>query len=147
MQIFLARTPGFCAGVARAIDIVEKALAKYGAPLYVFHEIVHNTAVVESFKKRGIIFIDNLNDVPDGDRVIFSAHGIAPEILKIVEKKQLKTLDATCPLVTKVHNEAIRFSQTGKTNPCKIQICAGTRSLQFTHHATAGHRSVKVFYP
>ena len=111
MQIFLARTQGFCAGVARAIDIVEKAILKYGTPLYVFHEIVHNTAVVKGFKDRGVTFVDDLETVPDGERVIFSAHGIAPEIEALARAKRLKTTDATCPLVSKVHEEAIRFSE------------------------------------
>ncbi len=113
MQIFLARTQGFCAGVARAIDIVEQALARYGSPLYVYHEIVHNTAVVNDLKGRGIIFVDNIDAVPDGARLIFSAHGVAPAIIHQTRVKQLKTIDATCPLVTKVHDEAVRFSTDG----------------------------------
>lgn len=110
MQIFLARTQGFCAGVARAIDIVEKAIIKYGTPLYVFHEIVHNTSVVEGFRKRGVIFVDTIAAIPDGERAVFSAHGIAPEILSLAKAKGLKSIDATCPLVTRIHEEAIRFS-------------------------------------
>lgn len=113
MQIFLARTQGFCAGVARAIDIVEKAIIKYGTPLYVFHEIVHNTSVVEGFRTRGVIFVDDLKDIPEGERVIFSAHGIAPEIEASAREKRLKVIDASCPLVTKVHEEAIAFSDKG----------------------------------
>ncbi|NLE64869.1 MAG: 4-hydroxy-3-methylbut-2-enyl diphosphate reductase, partial [Elusimicrobia bacterium] len=109
----MARTQGFCAGVARAIDIVERALVKYGTPLYVFHEIVHNTSVVEGFRARGVIFVDDLNAVPDRSRVIFSAHGIAPEVLTLAATKGLKWIDATCPLVTKVHKEAVRFSNEG----------------------------------
>ena len=111
MQIFLARTQGFCAGVARAIEIVERALAAHATPLYVFHEIVHNTSVVNSFKERGVIFVDDIAAIPDGSRVIFSAHGIAPSIIAQAEKKKLITIDATCPLVTKVHLEARQFSQ------------------------------------
>ncbi|MBF0569358.1 MAG: 4-hydroxy-3-methylbut-2-enyl diphosphate reductase [Candidatus Omnitrophica bacterium] len=110
MQIFLARTQGFCAGVARAIDIVEKTLAKYGTPLYVFHEIVHNTAVVDGLKKRGVIFVDDLDDVPAGARVIFSAHGVSPQVVTKARDRGLQAIDATCPLVTKVHAEAIRLS-------------------------------------
>ena len=110
MQIFLARTQGFCAGVARAIHIVEKALDKFGTPLYVFHEIVHNTSVVEDFRKRGVIFVDNIEAVPDGQRVIFSAHGVAPQVINRALQKGLNAIDATCPLVTKVHQEAVSLS-------------------------------------
>lgn len=111
MQIFLARTQGFCAGVARAIEIVERALKAYGTPLYVFHEIVHNTSVVSSFKSRGVVFVDDITSVPDGSRIIFSAHGISPAIMEQARNKKLQTIDATCPLVTKVHREAVQFSQ------------------------------------
>ncbi|MBF0618688.1 MAG: 4-hydroxy-3-methylbut-2-enyl diphosphate reductase [Candidatus Omnitrophica bacterium] len=110
MQIFLARTQGFCAGVARAITTVDQALLKFGTPLYVFHEIVHNTAVVDDFRRRGVIFVDDLNNVPDGSRLIFSAHGVSPAIIETARRKHLKTIDATCPLVTKVHHEAAAFS-------------------------------------
>lgn len=113
MQIFLARTQGFCAGVARAIDIVEQTLAKYGTPLYVYHEIVHNTAVVDGLKARGVVFVDSLVAVPDKARLIFSAHGISPDIVDQAATKQLKTIDATCPLVTMVHEQAVRFSDEG----------------------------------
>jgi len=113
MQIFLARTQGFCAGVARAIHIVDKALERYGTPLYVFHEIVHNTAVVDGFRKRGVVFVDSIDDVPDGARVIFSAHGVAPEIIAQAQRKALQAIDATCPLVNKVHQEAVRLSREG----------------------------------
>jgi 4-hydroxy-3-methylbut-2-en-1-yl diphosphate reductase len=113
MQIFLARTQGFCAGVARAIETVEGALSSYGTPLYVFHEIVHNTWVVKDFKSRGVIFVDDIEAIPDGERVIFSAHGVAPGIIERAEQKHLRTIDATCPLVTKVHLEAIRLSEQG----------------------------------
>ncbi|MBF0484927.1 MAG: 4-hydroxy-3-methylbut-2-enyl diphosphate reductase [Candidatus Omnitrophica bacterium] len=111
MQILLARTQGFCAGVARAIDIVEQALIKYGTPLYVYHEIVHNTAVVNSFKERGVVFVNDIREVPDNGRVVFSAHGVPPLVLETAKQKHLHFIDATCPLVTKVHNEAIQFSQ------------------------------------
>jgi 4-hydroxy-3-methylbut-2-en-1-yl diphosphate reductase len=113
MQIFLARTQGFCAGVARAVEIVDSALNTYGTPLYVFHEIVHNTSVVNSLKARGVIFVDSLDAVPDKSRIIFSAHGIAPLVLETATKKNLITIDATCPLVTKEHTKAVRFSQEG----------------------------------
>ncbi len=113
MDIYLAKTQGFCAGVASAVEIVEAALVKYGAPLYVFHEIVHNTYVVKDFRARGVVFVDDVNEVPQGKRVIFSAHGVAPEVIETAKRKQLKYIDATCPLVNKVHREAILFSERG----------------------------------
>lgn len=111
MEIFLARTQGFCAGVAAAVDIVEMALQRYGAPLYVYHEIVHNTYVVHDFRQRGVVFVEDIDTVPEGERIIFSAHGIPPEVINKARKRKLRYLDATCPLVTKVHNEAVKFSQ------------------------------------
>lgn len=111
MDIYLAKTQGFCAGVSFAVDIVEHALAKYGAPLYVYHEIVHNTYVVDGFRTKGVIFVEDLNDVPVGTRVIFSAHGVPPSVIETAKRRELKYVDATCPLVTKVHNEAVKFSQ------------------------------------
>ncbi len=110
MQIILAKTQGFCAGVAAAIDIVELALHKYGTPLYVYHDIVHNTAVVDDMKQRGVIFIEDVNEVPEGSRIVFSAHGIPPGIIEGARQRHLKFVDATCPLVTKVHKEAVKFS-------------------------------------
>jgi len=110
MEIFLAKTQGFCAGVASAIDIVELALKTYGTPLYVYHDIVHNTSVVEDMKKRGVIFVEDLKDVPVGSRIIFSAHGIPPHLIDEARERRLKYVDATCPLVTKVHKEAVKFS-------------------------------------
>ena len=111
MEIYLAKTQGFCAGVAFAVDIVAQALKKYGAPLYVYHEIVHNTSVVDSFRKEGVIFVEDIDEVPEGARVIFSAHGVPPSLIKSAEARKLKFIDATCPLVTKVHNEALKFSE------------------------------------
>lgn len=111
MDIYLAKTQGFCAGVSFAVDIVDKALEKYGAPLYVYHEIVHNTYVVEGFKKKGVIFVEDVADVPIGERLIFSAHGVPPSVIKKAKERKLKFADATCPLVTKVHNEAVKFSK------------------------------------
>ncbi|MBF0521890.1 MAG: 4-hydroxy-3-methylbut-2-enyl diphosphate reductase [Candidatus Omnitrophica bacterium] len=113
MEIYLAKTQGFCAGVSFAIDIVEKALKKYGMPIYVFHDIVHNTHVVNDFRSRGVVFVEDLGAVPEGDRVIFSAHGVPPEIVEEAKKRNLKIIDATCPLVAKVHKEAIQYSQAG----------------------------------
>jgi 4-hydroxy-3-methylbut-2-enyl diphosphate reductase len=113
-RILLARIQGFCSGVATAITIVERAIKKYGTPLYVFHEIVHNTFVVENFRQQGVIFIENLEDVPSGSRIIFSAHGISPIIMDQAKRHNLKYIDATCPLVKKVHREAVRFSEEGR---------------------------------
>ncbi len=110
MEIFLARTQGFCAGVASAIDIVELALNTYGTPLYVYHDIVHNTSVVNDMKNRGVIFVEDLNNVPKRSRIIFSAHGIPPHLIPQAKERHLKYVDATCPLVTKVHKEAVKFS-------------------------------------
>ena len=111
MDIYLAKTQGFCAGVSFAIEIVDQALEKYGPPLYVFHEIVHNTFVVEDFKKKGVIFVEKISEIPIGSRVIFSAHGVPPSVIAEAKENKLKYVDATCPLVTKVHNEAVKFSK------------------------------------
>jgi 4-hydroxy-3-methylbut-2-enyl diphosphate reductase len=111
MEIYLAKTQGFCAGVSFAIDIVDQALSKYGAPLYVYHEIVHNTYVVSQFQDKGVIFVEDIHDVPEEKRVIFSAHGVPPSVIEEAKKRKLIYVDATCPLVTKVHNEAVKFSE------------------------------------
>jgi 4-hydroxy-3-methylbut-2-enyl diphosphate reductase len=113
MEIYLARAKGFCAGVASAVDIVDLALKKYGPPLYVYHEIVHNTYVVKNFRDRGVVFIEDLSEVPFGKRVIFSAHGVPPNVINEAKSRQLQFVDATCPLVTKVHKEAVKFSELG----------------------------------
>jgi len=108
MQIKLANPRGFCAGVDRAIEIVERALDTLGAPIYVRHEVVHNRFVVESLKKRGAIFVDELSDIPDGNTVIFSAHGVSKAVKDEAASRDLRVFDATCPLVTKVHLEVMR---------------------------------------
>jgi 4-hydroxy-3-methylbut-2-enyl diphosphate reductase len=108
IQIRLANPRGFCAGVDRAIEIVERALENLGAPIYVRHEVVHNRFVVESLKKRGAIFVDELSDIPDGNTVIFSAHGVSKAVKDEATSRDLKVFDATCPLVTKVHLEVMR---------------------------------------
>ena len=110
-QIILANPRGFCAGVVRAIDIVNLALEAYGRPLYVLNEIVHNAYVVEDLRNKGVQFVRSLDDVPSGCRVIFSAHGISPEVRNRAVQRGLKTIDATCPLVTKVHLEALRYKK------------------------------------
>jgi len=109
-RVLLAAPRGYCAGVDRAVITVEKALELYGAPVYVRKEIVHNKHVVESLKKRGAIFVDETDQVPEGARVVFSAHGVSPKVHEEAANRQLKTIDATCPLVTKVHQEARRFA-------------------------------------
>ncbi|MFP4473434.1 MAG: 4-hydroxy-3-methylbut-2-enyl diphosphate reductase [Candidatus Omnitrophota bacterium] len=112
--IYLARIYGFCSGVATAITIVERALEKYGTPLYVYHQIVHNTFVVKHFEDRGVIFVEALDDIPPGGRVIFSAHGVSPWVIRQARERGLKVIDASCPLVKKVHREAVRFSKDGR---------------------------------
>lgn len=114
MEILLANPRGFCAGVDRAIIIVEQALEKFGAPIYVRHEVVHNKFVVDELKRKGAIFIEDLAEVPAGNTVIFSAHGVSKDVRAEADARGLKVFDATCPLVTKVHNEVARMRQTGK---------------------------------
>lgn len=109
-RVLLAAPRGYCAGVDRAVVTVEKALELYGAPVYVRKQIVHNKHVVESLEKRGAIFVDETDQVPEGARVVFSAHGVSPKVHKEAANRNLKTIDATCPLVTKVHQEARRFA-------------------------------------
>jgi 4-hydroxy-3-methylbut-2-enyl diphosphate reductase len=115
MQIILAAPRGFCAGVNMAIESLEVALERFGPPVYVYHEIVHNRWVVEDFSNRGVVFVDELNQIPPGSNVLYSAHGVSPEIRNAAEQRNLNTIDATCPLVTKVHREAIRYSREGYT--------------------------------
>lgn len=113
INIKLANPRGFCAGVDRAIDIVNRALDVYGPPIYVRHEVVHNKFVVDTLRHRGAIFVDELHEVPDGKIVIFSAHGVSKAVKKSAEKRELEVFDATCPLVTKVHLEVTKYSRTG----------------------------------
>lgn len=113
MDILLAKPRGFCAGVDRAIDIVELALEVYGAPVYMKHEIVHNTHVVARLVAKGAVFVDDLAQVPAGAVTVFSAHGVPPSLRQEAAQRQLKVIDATCPLVTRVHLEAVRFAREG----------------------------------
>lgn len=113
MEIHLAHTQGFCAGVSYAITIVEQALQKYAPPLFVRHHIVHNTFVIENFTHRGVIFVESLSEIPEGSTVIFSAHGAAPAIYDEAKKRNLTIIDATCPLVEKIHAKAKKFSDNG----------------------------------
>lgn len=115
MKIILANPRGFCAGVNMAIESLERALEHFGPPIYVYHEIVHNRPIVERFRERGVIFVDEITEVPQGATVLYSAHGVSPLIRTLSEARNLRAIDATCPLVTKVHNEAIRFAQQGYT--------------------------------
>jgi 4-hydroxy-3-methylbut-2-enyl diphosphate reductase len=115
MKVILVRPRGFCAGVVRAIDIVDIALKKFPHPIYVRKEIVHNRAVVENFKRQGVIFIDNLDDAPPGSLVIFSAHGVSPAVRQEAIDRNVHVIDATCPLVTKVHLEVHKYVRDGYT--------------------------------
>jgi 4-hydroxy-3-methylbut-2-en-1-yl diphosphate reductase len=114
MRLLLANPRGFCAGVDRAIDIVERALALFGAPIYVRHEVVHNRYVVERLRTLGAIFVEELNEVPDDATVIFSAHGVSRAVQEEAARRQLNVFDATCPLVTKVHMEVTRYAREGR---------------------------------
>jgi len=113
MDVILAQPRGFCAGVVRAIEIVERALEIYQPPIYVLHEIVHNRYVVDDLRKRGAVFVETLDEVPHGAVCIFSAHGVATTVTKNAEQRQLQVIDATCPLVTKVHSQAQRYVRQG----------------------------------
>src|SRR5512141_2049243 len=112
-SLLLLKPRGFCAGVVRAIDIVRIALETFGPPIYVRKEIVHNRHVVEDLRAKGAIFVDEISEVPEGERVIYSAHGVAPEVRDSSKNRKLRVIDATCPLVTKVHVEAIKFAREG----------------------------------
>jgi len=114
MQVLLAQPRGFCAGVDRAIEIVERALALHGAPIYVRHEVVHNKFVVADLRAKGAVFVEELTEVPEGATVIFSAHGVSQAVRREAESRGLKAFDATCPLVTKVHSEVARMREHGR---------------------------------
>ena len=115
MKIILANPRGFCAGVNMAIEVVNQVLELKGAPIYVFHEIVHNRHVVEDFKRRGVTFVNSVSEVPDGGLIVYSAHGISPEVRRQSKQRNLVEVDATCPLVTKVHMEVLRYARDGYT--------------------------------
>jgi 4-hydroxy-3-methylbut-2-enyl diphosphate reductase len=115
MKILLASPRGFCAGVNMAIECLDLAIRLFGTPVYVYHEIVHNKYVVETFKSKGAVFVDHLSEVPEGAHLLYSAHGVSPAIRAEAEARKLKTIDATCPLVTKVHLEAIKYAKHGYT--------------------------------
>ena len=113
MKILLASPRGFCAGVNMAIASLDLAIAAFGTPVYVYHEIVHNKYVVETFRQKGAVFVDDLTEVPQGAHLLFSAHGVSPEVRRVAKERGLHAIDATCPLVTKVHLEALRFAREG----------------------------------
>jgi 4-hydroxy-3-methylbut-2-enyl diphosphate reductase len=115
MKILLARPRGFCAGVNMAIDSLRRAIDMFGTPLYVYHEIVHNRHVVEGFEAQGVVFVDDVASVPPGSHLMYSAHGVSPAVHQAAQQRGLKLIDATCPLVRKVHQEAIRFARQGYT--------------------------------
>jgi 4-hydroxy-3-methylbut-2-enyl diphosphate reductase len=115
MKIILASPRGFCAGVNMAIETLELAIKLFGVPIYVYHEIVHNKHVVDRFRAQGAVFVENLLEVPTGAHLLYSAHGVSPEIRRVSAERQLKTIDATCPLVIKVHLEAVRYARDGYT--------------------------------
>ena len=114
MRVILAQPRGFCAGVERAIEIVERALKKFGPPIYVRHEIVHNRHVVEDLRTRGAVFVDELDEIPAGAMTVFSAHGVARRVEELARDRDLPVIDATCPLVAKVHNEGRRYAAQGR---------------------------------
>ncbi|WP_046349087.1 4-hydroxy-3-methylbut-2-enyl diphosphate reductase [Sphingomonas changbaiensis] len=115
LRVLLANPRGFCAGVVRAIDIVERALDRYGSPVYVRHEIVHNRHVVEKLRRKGAVFVDDLSEIPAGAMTVFSAHGVARSVVEEAATRSLPVLDATCPLVTKVHVQGRRYAKSGRT--------------------------------
>jgi 4-hydroxy-3-methylbut-2-enyl diphosphate reductase len=115
MKIILANPRGFCAGVNMAIECLEKALELFGPPVYVYHEIVHNKFVVDRFRKKGTVFVESLTEVPEGSPLLYSAHGVSPQIRDLARLRRLVAVDATCPLVTKVHKEAIEYAKEGYT--------------------------------
>jgi 4-hydroxy-3-methylbut-2-enyl diphosphate reductase len=115
MKIILANPRGFCAGVNMAIESLERALEFFGPPLYVYHEIVHNKYVVERFRRAGAVFVESMDEVPEGSPLLYSAHGVSPQIREQARRRKLRAIDATCPLVTKVHLEAIKYAREGYT--------------------------------
>jgi 4-hydroxy-3-methylbut-2-en-1-yl diphosphate reductase len=115
MKLILASPRGFCAGVNMAIETLELAIKYFGVPIYVYHEIVHNKHVVDRFRAEGAVFVEDLTEVPEGATLLYSAHGVSPEIRRVSAERNLKTIDATCPLVIKVHLEAIRYAKAGYT--------------------------------
>ena len=131
MKVLVTNPRGFCAGVVRAIDIVELAIKKYGQPVYVKHQIVHNPNVVQDVEHQGAITVEEIKEIPDGSVVVFSAHGSAPDDYEQAKDKNLTVIDATCPLVTKVHNEAKKYSQEKKS--IILVGHEGHQAVSYTH--------------
>ena len=113
MKVLLANPRGFCAGVNMAIDALETAIKAFGTPIYVYHEIVHNRPIVERFTQLGVVFVEGIDEVPAGQTVLYSAHGVSPAIREHSRRRNLRAIDATCPLVTKVHMEAVKYAKEG----------------------------------
>ena len=142
MRIVLANPRGFCAGVDRAIEIVERALELFGAPVYVRHEVVHNRFVVSSLRERGAVFVEELDEVPDGAIVVFSAHGVPRRVREAAEARGLRVFDATCPLVTKVHMEVLRFIRDGRD--CVLIGHAGHPEVEGTMGQVSAADSARI---
>ena len=142
MRIVLANPRGFCAGVDRAIEIVERALELFGAPVYVRHEVVHNRFVVSSLRERGAVFVEELDEVPDGAIVVFSAHGVPRRVREAAEARGLRVFDATCPLVTKVHMEVLRFIRDGRD--CVLIGHAGHPEVEGTMGQVSAGDSARI---
>ncbi len=143
MEVVLAQPRGFCAGVVRAVEIVELALERFGAPVYVFHEIIHNRHVVQDLERRGAVFVDDLNHVPSGAVTIFSAHGVSLAVVDLARSRRLQVIDATCPLVTKVHLQAQRYSRRGYTlviigHPGHEEVVGTMGSVQGAAYVVSG---------
>ena len=130
LKVILAQPRGFCAGVVRAVDIVERALQKFGPPVYVRHEIVHNKHVVDGLRAKGARFVEDVDDIPKGAVTVFSAHGVARKVEDDAQGRGLQVIDATCPLVSRVHNEAKRYSWKGATKSSSSGIPATPRSRE-----------------
>ncbi|MBK9132336.1 MAG: 4-hydroxy-3-methylbut-2-enyl diphosphate reductase [Gammaproteobacteria bacterium] len=143
MQVILANPRGFCAGVNRAIEIVERVLEIFGAPVYVRHEVVHNRFVVQDLREKGAVFVEELHEVPDGASVIFSAHGVSQAVRSEADRRGLKVFDATCPLVTKVHLEVVRHAQAGRE--CILIGHAGHPEVEGTLGQYAGGRHGRIY--
>lgn len=143
MQVILANPRGFCAGVNRAIEIVERVLEIFGAPVYVRHEVVHNRFVVQDLREKGAVFVEELHEVPDGASVIFSAHGVSQAVRSEADRRGLKVFDATCPLVTKVHLEVVRHAQVGRE--CILIGHAGHPEVEGTLGQYAGGRHGRIY--
>jgi 4-hydroxy-3-methylbut-2-enyl diphosphate reductase len=139
MQIWLASPRGFCAGVDRAIEIVERTLDRYGEPVYVRHEIVHNQHVVDDLRAKGAVFVDEPDEAPSGSRLIYSAHGVSPAVRRTAESGSLEPIDATCPLVTKVHNEVLRMAREG------LEIVMIGHAGHVEVEGTMGHAPDRMF--